>query len=683
MAVELFSNLPSTTVASGGTTAPASGTVESWTVASSASFPAASSGATPPTQFHVADILLNSEIIAVTNVSGTTWTVTRGAEGTTPVPHVAGFTVYQVSSAGALTQLRSLDWLNVVTQFGADNTGAADSTSAIQAAISALPSTGGVVYLPAGTYKITSTLNVAKSGIYLIGDGRWITTLAFTGTGDCISVTDASTYATRTVHGGGVLGLSVDGTGSGAGSCALHAGDILNLRFDIAVNHFTGSGDIGLHLDNRNFWTEQASGVAYFDNCAQSVVFDCSGALTSNSSYDRGDFTFYLSVRTFTGNVVTMQNGAHMVGGRLRMFGNINSSSSPFTAAVLQLTGSTPAGHSQITNTNLSQCEIDINVESDLGLANTYQTVNFGSTSNVIFNCSGNMSFGPGNQFTASNVTSVSTQFTYTGPVIGDSTLAQANFPGRLSVNSSTFFFSSMFFGGITGANAGFRIVGATASGAPVSGTFSVGDLITSQDGTLWVCTTAGTPGTWMPLSAVSEAYQQYGYLGWTYDPAMGSGGALLPTAGGVTLCKIPWPLTQSVTNIVAVVVAGGSSLTAGQCFAGLYSSSGTRLGVTADQASAWGAAGTVPKTMAISGGPITVAGGGPAGFIYAGFMWNGTTAPQFLKASNNTAQSINGALAAASLRTAVNGSGNTSLPSSLTLSSSTAAGNLFWAALS
>jgi hypothetical protein len=101
--VETFANQPQTTVSSGGTTAPASGSPETWTVASSASFPAASNTATPPTQFHVADTAagLGGEIIAVTNVSGTTWTVTRGAESTTTVAHTAGFTVVQVVSAGA------------------------------------------------------------------------------------------------------------------------------------------------------------------------------------------------------------------------------------------------------------------------------------------------------------------------------------------------------------------------------------------------------------------------------------------------------------------------------------------------------------------------------------------------------------------------------------------------------
>lgn len=167
MAVEVFGNLPATTVTSGGTDAPAAGTQETWTVGSSSSFPAVSSTGTPPTQCHVADIADNSEMIAVTNISGTTWTVTRGAEGSTPVAHTAGFTVYQVTSAGAFTQLRAVDWLNVVTMFGADPTGTGDSSAALLAAISAAgvpaaapaPPGNGTVYVPGpGTYIVSEEI---------------------------------------------------------------------------------------------------------------------------------------------------------------------------------------------------------------------------------------------------------------------------------------------------------------------------------------------------------------------------------------------------------------------------------------------------------------------------------------------------------------------------------------------
>ena len=53
---------------------------------------------------------------------------------------------------------------------------------------------------------------------------------------------------------------------------------------------------------------------------------------------------------------------------------------------------------------------------------------------------------------------------------------------------------------GLTGAVAVSRYAGATASGAPGSGTFAVGDFIIDRSGTIWLCTAAGSPGTWTSL---------------------------------------------------------------------------------------------------------------------------------------------------------------------------------------
>src|SRR5688572_28343239 len=67
---------------------------------------------------------------------------------------------------------------NVVTGYGADPTGAANTTVAIQSAIDAAAAAGGgVVYLPAGTYKVspqgtnTWALRVATNNIVLRGAG--------------------------------------------------------------------------------------------------------------------------------------------------------------------------------------------------------------------------------------------------------------------------------------------------------------------------------------------------------------------------------------------------------------------------------------------------------------------------------------------------------------------------------
>jgi len=51
---------------------------------------------------------------------------------------------------------------------------------------------------------------------------------------------------------------------------------------------------------------------------------------------------------------------------------------------------------------------------------------------------------------------------------------------------------------GITGATAASRYAGATVSGAPSTGSFLVGDFVIDQTGSVWVCTVAGSPGTWI-----------------------------------------------------------------------------------------------------------------------------------------------------------------------------------------
>src|SRR5215472_7997913 len=112
----VFANQPQTTVSSGGTGAPVAGTVETWTVNSSSTFPAVELGAQ---QFHVCDPSATSELILVQNIAGTTWTVKRGDENTVPVSHNGGFTVVQVVSAGEFAALQYPPWQFPVQAYGA------------------------------------------------------------------------------------------------------------------------------------------------------------------------------------------------------------------------------------------------------------------------------------------------------------------------------------------------------------------------------------------------------------------------------------------------------------------------------------------------------------------------------------------------------------------------------------
>lgn len=102
---DLLTNQGSGTVTTGGLTAPTSGTSESWTVTAANAFPAVASARN--TTFKFLDPALSGEIMMATATPGGTgagqaWTVTRGAEGTTPVIHSAGFAIQELITAGTL-----------------------------------------------------------------------------------------------------------------------------------------------------------------------------------------------------------------------------------------------------------------------------------------------------------------------------------------------------------------------------------------------------------------------------------------------------------------------------------------------------------------------------------------------------------------------------------------------------
>lgn len=152
MAVELFCDNKSTTITAGGSTTPVSGTVESWTGGSGAlSDPWGRIPTTGQFQVRCQDPAAPTEIVIVTNDAAGTYTVTRGAEGTTPVAHAANFTLVAVETGGNLGLLSQNQDLVNSFAYGAHsgndpyNDGTLDSSTVITGGGSATWAEGGDV----------------------------------------------------------------------------------------------------------------------------------------------------------------------------------------------------------------------------------------------------------------------------------------------------------------------------------------------------------------------------------------------------------------------------------------------------------------------------------------------------------------------------------------------------------
>jgi hypothetical protein len=158
-AVEQFANRAITVITAGGTDAPPAGTVETWTALSWTDFPAAETGVW---QFHIVDSDDESEIMLVSNISGSSASVERGAEGTTPVAHSAsGFPVYALVTAGWLNSISEGGGIELAGDLG--GTDASPEVTSTHLTVSANGSASGNIDLdPTATrvYEITQSGNV-------------------------------------------------------------------------------------------------------------------------------------------------------------------------------------------------------------------------------------------------------------------------------------------------------------------------------------------------------------------------------------------------------------------------------------------------------------------------------------------------------------------------------------------
>ncbi len=180
------------------------------------------------------------------------------------------------------------------------------------------------------------------------------------------------------------------------------------------------------------------------------------------------------------------------------------------------------------------------------------------------------------------------------------------------------------------------------------------------------------------PVSDVNDASftpADQGLIAWTADPATLRSAGNSTVSGSVYLCKVKIVNRSTVvSNVIVGIETAGATLTAGQSLVGLYNSSGTRLAVSADQSANWTSTGM--KTIALTA-PQTLA----VGSYYVAILSVGTTPPQFSTGAGGSVN-INVGLSTGAARFLIGPTAQTSLPSSITLSSQTVSTGSRWAAL-
>lgn len=115
---------------------------------------------------------------------------------------------------------------------------------------------------------------------------------------------------------------------------------------------------------------------------------------------------------------------------------------------------------------------------------------------------------------------------------------------------------------GLPGATAASSYVGATASGAPTTGTFAVGDFVIDQSGAVWVCTAAGSPGTWTKTGPNVATTTTAGTVETAVSPSSGTPEAIIANPSGAQTLSGSLNISGTLTSSGNASVGGGLIVT-------------------------------------------------------------------------------------------------------------------------
>lgn len=523
--------------------------------------------------------------------------------------------------------------LNTAYSGGADPTGSADSTAAINATVAAASAVHRPVLIPAGTYKISSTLNWKLAGLVVIGDGPNVTKIQQNTSnvgvvqvaGQCQKISGIHfTYVSQqpSTNAAAICMSFGDDT---AGNCFMsHFSDLrCSLgAYGMAVNPAitTTAGLFSCQFDNNEINGYSISAISFLSNNGGGAS-NCTGCVFNNtyvhnnfSGADANSTSWPVRFDAFDELVLNQFNIEH---------------ANVFNGDALALSH---CGSVTINSLHLEHLELSGTPGWGLIFISTGGT--------VIIN-------GMSIRFCTMTGTSYNGIFRFFGAGCnlicnGLNEPADGGIPTvhpLLDFNSAT---------NVTARVKGIAVSQHTVA-SQLAGAGCQAEVETSNS-------------TWGPGdNALLLA---------TCDPIpLNSTG--ISIAGTLYLMKLPVHYTVLISNLWFLVntIAAGTSTTS---FVGLYSSAGVLLTGSADIS-------TPLKSLGAAQCPLTTPQTVTSGtFVWAALLTNlSTTQPTFIKGGPSTGNGPNLGLTAANYRWAVNGTSLSALPGTITPASNSSTGML------
>jgi len=495
----------------------------------------------------------NAEIVRVTNVSTDTFTITRAQYGTTAQSIAVGYQIAQTVDANLLNQLAPLSGATFTGEVVAPDfkitglTGATAGTSRLVGTTSAGPPTTGTfatgdlvidqtatiwVCTAAGTpgtwsniipnsLVVRSATATAGTGEFTIfgtsgTSGQTITLPAVAINGAVYQIKNLSAYTVNIL--GGTNSISVSGTIYSASTpytIPLNAAYTFvysgGVWFCFVTTDINKMGGLPLAVTGGGTGTATAPAVGSIP------------VATSTSAYTPLAIGTNGQVLTSNGTTASWQAVASVPLATVDLTAQSAAISAttlytPPTAGIYTITYYAKVTTAATTSSVLGAFSVistdtDSNVVTTVGNTSTQNSLTTGfisGTITVYAKASTAIQYTMG--YTSSGATAMQYELhmAVSGSSISTSTGTVTSFNGRSgTVTPGNADYLAVPTGGLTGATAATRYVGGTTSGAPVSGTFAVGDHIVDQTGKIYVCTVAGTPGTWTQVGSTNATQLQ------------------------------------------------------------------------------------------------------------------------------------------------------------------------------